>query len=132
MPLGAFPSDRQLDKMDCGPACLKIISKHYGKFYSLQFMRDQCGITREGVSMSDLSYGAEAIGLKSISLKCKLDDLVNKIPLPCITHMSGSHFVVVYKTNTKSIFVSDPAKGLLSYTHKEFAKKWYKPQEKKG
>lgn len=132
MPLGAFPSDRQLDKMDCGPACLKIISKHYGKFYSLQFMRDQCGTTREGVSMSDLSYGAEAIGLKSISLKCKLDELVHKIPLPCITHLSGSHFVVVYKTNASNIFVSDPARGLISYTHKEFAKKWYKPNEKKG
>ncbi|WP_035141916.1 cysteine peptidase family C39 domain-containing protein [Flavobacterium daejeonense] len=33
MNLNNFPVDRQLDMMDCGPACLKMIAKHYGKFY---------------------------------------------------------------------------------------------------
>jgi ATP-binding cassette subfamily B protein len=128
----AFPSDYQLDKMDCGPACLKIISRYYGKFYSLQFLRDQCGITREGVSMSDINYGAEAIGFRSLTLKCKLDDLVHKVPLPCIAHLSNTHFVVVYKADARRVYVSDPAKGLLHYEHKEFVKKWYRSGEKKG
>lgn len=129
---GAFPSDLQLDRMDCGPACLKIIARYFGKFYSLQYLRDQCGITREGVAMSDLSFGAEAIGMRSLALKCKLDELVHKIPLPCIAHLSGGHFVVVYKTNKKYIYLSDPARGLVYYSHKEFSGKWYKKGEKKG
>lgn len=33
----AFPIDRQLDIMDCGPASLKMIAKHYKKYYSLQY-----------------------------------------------------------------------------------------------
>ena len=46
----SFPYEYQLDGMDCGPACLKVIAKHFGKYYSLQYLRDLCGITREGVS----------------------------------------------------------------------------------
>lgn len=35
-----------MDAKDCGPACLKIIAKYYGKYYSLQYLRDKCGITQ--------------------------------------------------------------------------------------
>ncbi|WP_090391298.1 cysteine peptidase family C39 domain-containing protein [Niabella drilacis] len=52
----SFPCDRQLDMMDCGPACLKMIAKYYGKYYSLQHLRDKYGITKEGVSFLDLSH----------------------------------------------------------------------------
>lgn len=99
--LNAFPNDRQLDMMDCGPACLKMIAKHYGKFYSLQHLRDKCGITKEGVSFLDISHAAEEIGLRSLSLKCTVEDLLLKIPLPAIVHWDDSHFVVVYKVKDK-------------------------------
>ncbi|MFD2148644.1 cysteine peptidase family C39 domain-containing protein [Mucilaginibacter antarcticus] len=75
-----FPLDRQLDRMDCGPACLKMIAKYHGKFYSLQYIRDKCGITKEGVSL-DLSYAAEAIGLRSLSIKATKIYMKNTIPL---------------------------------------------------
>lgn len=138
MRLKNFPSDRQLDMMDCGPACLKMIAKHYGKFYSLQYLRDKCGITKEGVSFLDLSHAAEDIGLSTLSLKCSMEDLLYKIPLPAIIHWDTNHFVVVYKTTPKSshknknlaargtIYVSDPAKGHIKYTTEEFAAKWLK------
>ena len=51
MLLNRFPVEYQMDSQDCGPACLKIIAKHFGKFYSLQSLRDRCGITKEGVSL---------------------------------------------------------------------------------
>ncbi|TJZ50058.1 peptidase domain-containing ABC transporter [Sphingobacterium olei] len=129
-----FPVDRQLDMMDCGPACLKTISKFYGKFYSLQYLRDKCGLSREGVSFLDLSHAAESIGLRSISIKATIQDLYEKVPLPCVVHWANSHFIVVYKATAKKIYVSDPAKGLLSYSHQEFVKNWCKPQyeHKKG
>ena len=28
-----FPHEYQMDAKDCGPACLKIIAKYYGKYY---------------------------------------------------------------------------------------------------
>jgi ATP-binding cassette subfamily B protein len=126
--LKKFPVDRQLDIMDCGPACLKTISKFYGKYYSLQYLRDKCGLSREGVSFLDLSYAAESIGLRSISTKATIQDLYEKVPLPCIIHWASSHFVVVYKVSAKRVYISDPAKGLVSYSYQEFAKNWYKPQ----
>ncbi|MGX5689289.1 peptidase domain-containing ABC transporter [Arcticibacter tournemirensis] len=124
--LRQFPVDRQLDMMDCGPACLKTIAKFYGKYYSLQYLREKCGLSREGVSFIDLSYAAESIGLRSMSIKASIQDLYEKVPLPCIIHWANSHFIIVYKVAAKRIYVSDPAKGLLSYTYEEFGKSWYK------
>ena len=126
-----FPNDRQLDLMDCGPACLKMIAKFYGKYYSMQFLRDKCGITREGVSFLDLSYAAEAIGLRSYSFKCSGEDLMTKVPLPVIVHWDNSHFIVVYKTDHRRdrVYVSDPAKGHLQYGKGDFFKKWAKAEE---
>lgn len=134
MPISKFPLDRQMDMMDCGPACLKMIAKYHGKFYSLQYMRDKCGITKEGVSFLDLSYASEAIGLRTLSLKCTVEDLLHKIPLPAIVHWDDSHFVVVYKTKPKkgqdlskgTIYVADPAKGYVNYKADEFASKTIK------
>ena len=132
MLFNTFPHEYQMDAKDCGPASLKIIAKYYGKYYSLQYLRDLCGITREGVSFLDISYAAEKIGLRSLSVKATINDLVEKIPLPCIIHWDNNHFVVVYRATPKKIYVSDPAKGLLSYSHAKFKEKWYKEVEDIG
>ena len=29
-----FPWEYQMDAKDCGPACIKMIAKYYGKYYS--------------------------------------------------------------------------------------------------
>jgi ATP-binding cassette subfamily B protein len=128
----SFPHEYQMDAKDCGPACLKIIAKYYGKYYSLQYLRDLCGITREGVSFLDISYAAEKIGLRSLSVKADLNDLINKVLLPCVIHWNNDHFIVVYKATPKKIYVSDPAKGLLSYSHQQFKEKWYKENKNYG
>jgi ATP-binding cassette subfamily B protein len=127
-----FPHEYQMDAKDCGPACLKIIAKYYGKYYSLQYLRDLCGITREGVSFMDISYAAEKIGLRSLSVKASLDDLLQRVLLPCVIHWNDDHFIVVYKTTKNNIQVSDPAKGLLSYSHAHFVEHWYKQGESYG
>lgn len=127
-----FPVEYQMDSQDCGPASLKIIAKHFGKFYSLQFMRDRCGITKEGVSLLDLSTGAESIGLRTLAIKCTTNDVVNNIPFPAILFWKNSHFVVVYHSDKKHIWVSDPAKGRIKYSHEEFKQGWYQKGEKRG
>lgn len=111
-----------------------MICKFYGKYYSLQHLRDLCRITKEGVSALDLTYASEKLGLRSLSVKCTIDDLLQKIPLPVIIHWDNSHFVIVYKTNVKNrkIYVADPAKGHITYSAEDFQKKWYKSEEEKG
>lgn len=127
-----FPVEYQMDSQDCGPASLKIIAKYFGKYYSLQFLRDRCGITKAGVSLLDLSTGAESIGLRTLAIKCTLDDLVMKVPFPAIIFWNESHFIVVFYATKKHIWVSDPAKGRVKYSHDEFRRGWYKQDENKG
>ncbi|WP_285056624.1 peptidase domain-containing ABC transporter [Pedobacter ginsengisoli] len=134
MNLYSFPVDRQLDMMDCGPACLKMISKHYGKYYSLQYLRDLCGNTREGVSLAGISYGAEAIGLRTLAAYCSIKDIVMKVPFPIIVHWDNSHFVVLYDVKEKrgenlKFYIADPAKGHVTYNRKEFEDKWFKKDQ---
>jgi len=130
--ISSFPVERQMDLKDCGPACLKIIAKYYGKYYSLQYLRDKCGISREGVSLLSLSYGAEAIGLRSLSFKAGISDLHLKIPLPCIVHWANSHYIVVYKVTARKVYVSDPERGLINYSYNEFIEGWYQKETQQG
>ncbi|MDD4697882.1 MAG: peptidase domain-containing ABC transporter [Fermentimonas sp.] len=132
MLLKRFPVEYQMDSQDCGPASLKIIAKHFGKFYSLQFLRDRCGIAKEGVSLLDLSTGAESIGLRTLAIKCTIDDVINSIPFPAIVFWKENHFIVIYGTDKRFVYVSDPAKGRVKYTHEEFKKGWYRKCENLG
>ncbi|MDD4822277.1 MAG: peptidase domain-containing ABC transporter [Bacteroidales bacterium] len=132
MIIDRFPVEYQMDSQDCGPASLKIIAKYYGRFYSLQYLRDQCGIRKEGVSLLDISTGAEGIGLRTLAVRATIDDLVTKVPLPLIAFWKQNHFIVVFKTTKKHVYVSDPAKGKIRYTHDEFMKGWLLPGEKQG
>lgn len=127
-----FPSEYQMDAKDCGPACLKMVAKYFGRYYSLQFMRDKCGITKEGVSLLGISQCAEEIGLHTVAIKCTIDDLVYKVPFPAIVFWDENHFIVVYNADKKHVWVSDPAKGHIKYTHQEFRRGWYLNNEEKG
>lgn len=55
----------QMYAMDCGPACLKMIARYYGGYYSLEYLRSKCHMTRDGVSMLGLSEAAETIGMRT-------------------------------------------------------------------
>ena len=120
-----FPIEYQMDSQDCGPACLKMVAKYFGRYYSLQYLRDRCGLTKEGVSLLDLGTGAESIGLHSLAIKCGVDDFVEKVPFPAIIFWHGNHFVVVYKADKRHVWVSDPTKGHVRYNVREFADGWY-------
>jgi ATP-binding cassette, subfamily B, bacterial len=67
-----FPFFNQLDSMDCGPSCLRMVAKHYGKEYSLQFLREKCYIDRAGVSLKGISEAAELIGFRTMAVKVSL------------------------------------------------------------
>lgn len=132
MILHRFPTEYQMDAKDCGPASLKMVAKYFGRYYSLQYLRDKCGITKEGVSLLGISAAAESIGLHTAAFKCTIDDVIMKVPFPVIIYWNENHFVVVYHTNKKHIWVSDPCKGHVKYTRREFMEGWYLKNEDKG
>lgn len=126
--MSKFPFYKQLDAMDCGPTCLRMIAKWYGKTYSLQYLRDHSYITRAGVSMLGISDAAESIGFRTQGLRMDWEQL-EEVPLPFIVHWNRNHFVVVYDIRKKGkgefkISIADPAQGLLSYSKTDFLKFW--------
>ena len=118
-----FPSYIQTEGKDCGPTCIKIIAKHYGKVINTQQLRTLSETTREGSSLLGLSEAAEKIGFRTLGVKLSFDKLVEAV-LPYVVHWNNEHYVVVYKIKKNTIHVSDPAHGLISYTKKEFIKCW--------
>jgi ATP-binding cassette subfamily B protein len=129
-----FPHYTQLDAMDCGPTCLRMIAKYYGKTFSLQNLRDKSYITREGVSMLGISDAAEAIGFRSMGVRISFEQLLNEAPTPFVAHWNQNHFVVVYEIkklrNGKTfVYVSDPARGLIKFTKEEFMSGWATTKE---
>jgi len=119
----------QQDAMDCGPSCLAMIVKYYGKDVSIEQLRKICSLGKDGVSLLGISKAAETIGLKTIGGRLSLNTLAHEIPLPCIVHWNQNHFVVVYKIKKHNkekytVYVTDPGKGHVTYTKEEFCEHW--------
>ena len=118
-----FPHYKQTESKDCGPTCIKMIAKYYGKIINTQQLRALSETTREGSSLTGLSDAVESLGLKSLGVKLTYEKLL-EAPLPCIVHWNKNHFVVVYKIKKNTVYVSDPAHGLITYTKQEFITRW--------
>ncbi|WP_179020845.1 peptidase domain-containing ABC transporter [Winogradskyella forsetii] len=118
-----FPTYQQTEAKDCGPTCIKIIAKHYGKTINTQELRLLSETTRLGSNLMNLSDAAESIGFRSLGIKLALNKL-KEAPLPCILHWNNDHYVVLYKIKNGKVYISDPAYGLITYTEKEFIKFW--------
>jgi ATP-binding cassette subfamily B protein len=133
-----FPFFKQLDAMDCGPSCLRMIAGYYGRSYSLQQVRSLTYSSREGVSMLGLSDAAENMGFRSRGVRLGWEQLRDEVSLPCVIHWNQNHFVVVTEISRKGRFsffskkkggdeviqVADPAHGIIKYNKTEFLKCW--------
>jgi ATP-binding cassette subfamily B protein len=121
--LKKFPNYKQADSKDCGPTCLKIIAKHYGKTINIQELRDFSETTREGSNLLFLSDAAEKIGFRTLGVKLNLKSL-EEVPLPCVLHWNKEHYVVLYNVKKGRYFISDPGFGLIEYNESDFIKFW--------
>jgi ATP-binding cassette, subfamily B, bacterial len=45
--------------MDCGPTCLRMVAKHYGRSLSAQELREAAEIGKDGVNMLGIAQAAE-------------------------------------------------------------------------
>ena len=115
--------------MDCGASCLKIVAAYYGRRFDVSQIRQTCALNRNGISLLGISKTAETIGFRTIGGYFPFDTLAIGTPLPCILHWNQNHFVVVYKIRKHkkgkyTVYVADPARGLVTYTKEEFCEHW--------
>jgi len=131
-----FPFYRQLDAMDCGPSCLRMIADHHGRKYTLQYLREHSYLDREGVSLRGIIEAAETIGMTTMAIKLPFqgeseeDPGLLDAPLPLVAHWKQNHFVVVYKANQKHVWIADPAFGRTKLTAAAFRKSWESDKQK--
>jgi ATP-binding cassette subfamily B protein len=116
--------------MDCGPTCLRMVAKYYGRSIPLDYLRNKSQYGKQGVSMLGLADAAESISLKSVGARLTFEQLINDAPLPAILHWDQYHFVVLLPFSSRrrgrgmKLAIADPAKGLIKLNKDEFLKRW--------
>lgn len=123
-----FPFFQQADSMDCGPTCLKMIARYYGRNLSLQSLRVKSQIGKDGVSLLGISEAAEATGFKTVAAQLNMEELKD-IRLPAILHWDQYHFVVLYKIKRDRFFIADPGLGKVQYKSPAFHEHWISDRE---
>ena len=138
-----YPHFQQRDSYDCGPTCLQMIAQFYGKKFDIEFLREKCFITRNGVSALGITEAAEFIGFKTLIVKTNIEILIEECPLPVILHWNQEHFIVLYKAK-KNFFsflnkhkknyylIADPAYNLQTIDEETLQKCWLSEDTKKG
>jgi len=124
-----FPHYTQLDVMDCGPTCLRMIAKYYGKSIGINNLRKQSQYSKDGVNMLGISRAAEDIGFKTLAVNINIEDLKTEDYFPCILHWNQNHFVVLYKATKTTFTIADPAKGIIKLSKQEFLQNWISNNE---
>jgi len=124
----SFKFYKQFDGMDCGPTCLRMIAKHYGRNYKQRTLNNLCEINKEGVSLLGISDAAEKIGFRSLGVKISAEQL-KEAELPCILHWRQYHFVVLYKIKNNTYYLADPAVGLVTLEEADFNRSWLGDRE---
>ncbi|MHC5819762.1 MAG: peptidase domain-containing ABC transporter [Nostoc sp.] len=118
-----YPFFAQHSASDCGAACLVMVSRYWGKRFSVNRLRDIANVDRNGASLRGLLVAAESIGFATRPVKAGLQQLA-KQKLPAIAHWEGKHYIVVYEITPKYVIVADPAIGQRTLSHAEFKANW--------
>jgi ATP-binding cassette, subfamily B, bacterial len=124
-----FPHYKQYDTMDCGPTCIRMIAKYYGKSVGINNLRNQSQYSKDGVSLLGISKAADKIGFKTIAVKLTIEEIIKEALLPCILHWDQNHFVVLYKASKNTFTIADPAKGIIKLPKQAFIQSWISDKE---
>ncbi len=118
-----YPFFAQQSASDCGAACLVMVSRYWGKRFSVNRLRDIANVDRNGASLRGLLTTAESLGFATRPVKASLNQLA-KQKLPAIAHWEGKHYIVVYEITPKNVIVADPGIGQRTLSHAEFQAGW--------
>ena len=122
-PRWRVPVVQQIDEADCGPACLAMVCRHFGRNVSLARIRQLSHTSKDGTSLMAICHAAVELGLAARALKVSQRNLP-QMPLPAIVHWEGNHWLVLYEVTPKHVRVADPAVGFRRIPRAEFEQKW--------
>jgi ATP-binding cassette, subfamily C, bacterial len=115
----------QHNEEDCGAACLAAIAKYYGRFFSINRVREVAGTGPLGTTLLNLRQGAKALLFDARGVKAPLELIDRKVvPLPGIIHWKGNHWVVLYGRKGNKYVIADPAVGMRYLSRQELLSGW--------
>jgi len=104
------PTVLQMEATECGAASLGMVLAHYGRWVTLEELRAECGVSRDGMNAKSVVRAARSYGLEAQGVSIDL----NRIPaqqFPCIAYWNFAHFLVIEGADRNGVYVNDPARG---------------------
>ena len=109
----------QLTQTECGAASLGIVLAHFGRWVSIEELRETCSVGRDGCSAADIFRAARRYGLEVKGWRKQPRDLRN-MPLPMILFWEFNHFVVLEGFDKGRFLINDPGNGHRTISEEEF------------
>ena len=110
----------QMEATECGAASLAMILGYYGKTVTLEELRRECGVSRNGVNAKSIVRAARFHGLQTRALRVNLEG-VKKLKMPAVLHWNMDHFLVLCGFSRKGAVLADPAYGMKTVSMEEFS-----------
>ena len=125
--IAKVPVIMQMEALECGAACLAMISAYYEKWIPLEQVRIDCGVSRDGSNAKNILVAARSYGLTAKGYRYDIDDLKKNGKFPCIVHWNFNHFVVVDGFRKDKVVINDPGQGRVQLSMEEFDRSFTGP-----
>lgn len=119
--IAKVPVVMQMEALECGAACLCMILAYYGKWLTLEQVRTDCGVSRDGCNAKNILMAARTYGFRAAGYRMETTDL-RDISFPAIIHWNFNHFVVIDGFKKDKVVINDPARGIVQVSFNEFDK----------
>lgn len=106
------PSLIQMEDLECGAVCLRMILGYYGKWVSSESIRQATGVSRNGSRAGRMVLAARGYGLQADGYRiADIEQLKKTAYYPCILFLKYHHFIVLKGIVGSKAYIADPAMG---------------------
>ena len=116
------PVVMQMETVECGAAALSMLLAYHGKWLSIEQLRTDCGVSRDGSNARNIVLAARSHGMDAHGWHADIDDLPSLAP--AIIHWNYNHFVVFKGFDRGLAFINDPSMGSMAVSMKDFRRSY--------